>query len=160
MWTMAFITLAVFLIVIIPGAMFYHEAEDDVAIPNPIRYVFLRMAFMLVFVIAFTSITYAMFSDASIPVREYHCPSAHFLDAEHHPARAGRDTMPIDVRNSRPVPGFLDMELMWTMAFITLAVFLIVIIPGAMFYHEAEDDVAIPNPIRYVFLRMAFMLVF
>lgn len=51
--------------------------------------------------------------------------------------------LPIDVRNSRPVPGILDMRLMWTIAFATLAVFLVVIIPAAMFYHEADGDVAI-----------------
>merc|ERR1719440_1528641 len=69
--------------------------------------------------------------------------------------------LPVDVRNSRPVPGFLDMRLIWTIAFATLAIFLILIIPAAMFYHEADGDVAIGKKVkRHVLCNMFFMLIF
>lgn len=69
--------------------------------------------------------------------------------------------LPIDVRNSRPKPGFLDMRIMWMMAFITLAIFLVGIIPAAMFYHEASDDVAIgKHKKKHVMCNMFFMLLF
>jgi len=48
--------------------------------------------------------------------------------------------LPIDVRNSRPVQGVIDMQAMWMGTFITLAVFVVVVVPGAMFWHEIEDD--------------------
>jgi LMBR1 domain-containing protein 1 len=69
--------------------------------------------------------------------------------------------LPVDVRNSRPVPGLLDMRLIWTFAFITLATFLVIVIPAAMFYHEAHDDVAIGKKVkRHVLCNMFFMLIF
>jgi LMBR1 domain-containing protein 1 len=69
--------------------------------------------------------------------------------------------LPIDVRNSRPVPGLLDMRLIWMIAFITLATFLVIIIPAAMFYHEADGDVALGKKVkRHVLCNMIFMLIF
>jgi len=69
--------------------------------------------------------------------------------------------LPVDVRNSRPVPGMLDMRLIWTIAFATLGIFLILVIPVAMFYHEADGDVAIGKKVkRHVLCNMFFMLLF
>jgi hypothetical protein len=48
--------------------------------------------------------------------------------------------LPFDVRNSRPVLGALDMQFLWVAALTTLAVFLVVLVPGVMFFHEVEGD--------------------
>lgn len=82
LWMVAFITLAVFLLLIIPAAMFYHEADDDAAIgKHKKRHVLCNMFFMLLFVLGFLSISYAFLSHASIPVRQYTCPASHWVDA-------------------------------------------------------------------------------
>jgi LMBR1 domain-containing protein 1 len=81
-WTLAFITLAVFLLVIIPGAMFYHEADGDVVIGKKVkRHVLCNLFFMLFFVGGGMAISYAFLSEAAIPVREYKCPVNHWADA-------------------------------------------------------------------------------
>lgn len=67
--------------------------------------------------------------------------------------------LPIDVRNSRPSPGMLDMQTVWTASFGALAVFLIAIVPGTMFYYEADGDVAIKKPGRYVVCNLIIVLV-
>jgi hypothetical protein len=48
--------------------------------------------------------------------------------------------LPFDVRNSRPVLGVLDRQFLWVAALTTLAVFLVVLVPGVMFFHEVERD--------------------
>lgn len=68
--------------------------------------------------------------------------------------------LPVDVRNSRPKPGPLDMELIWSLAFCTLAVFLILVVPAAMFYYEVEEDDDVKKKRRYVLCNMLFMLFF
>lgn len=69
--------------------------------------------------------------------------------------------LPVDVRNSRPVPGFLDMSLIWTIAFATLFAFILLVIPAAMFYHEADGDVVMGKKVRrHVLCNMFFMLFF
>lgn len=67
--------------------------------------------------------------------------------------------LPIDVRNSRPVQGIIDMQAMWTGTFITLAVFLVVVVPGAMFWHEIEDDSDVKKKKCYVACRLLVMIV-
>ncbi|CAE7790002.1 unnamed protein product [Symbiodinium sp. CCMP2592] len=64
--------------------------------------------------------------------------------------------LPIDVRNSRPVPGFLDMQTLWMAAFITVLVFLVLIVPAAMFYYEVEGDDFVKRKRSYV-LRSLFL---
>lgn len=68
--------------------------------------------------------------------------------------------LPIDVRNSRPVPGVLDMRAMWTAAFITLAVFIVLVVPAAMFYYEVEGDEFVKRKRRYVLCSMLTTLIF
>lgn len=69
--------------------------------------------------------------------------------------------LPVDVRNSRPVPGLLDMRLIWNIAFGTLAFFLMVVIPATMFFYEADGDIVIGKKVkRHVMCNMFFMLVF
>jgi LMBR1 domain-containing protein 1 len=58
--------------------------------------------------------------------------------------------LPVDVRNSRPTPGPLDMQALWKAAFITLAVFLAIIVPSAMLYSEVEGDDLVKKKGRYV----------
>eukprot|EP00439_Symbiodinium_sp_Y106_P078589 s99_g17.t1 len=64
--------------------------------------------------------------------------------------------LPIDVRNSRPGPGFLDMQTLWMAAFITVLVFLVLIVPAAMFYYEVEGDDFVKRKRSYV-LRSLFL---
>lgn len=66
--------------------------------------------------------------------------------------------LPIDVRNSRPVPGILDMQFLWKFAFMTLALFLGLIVPGAMFYSEVEGDDLEKKKMRKVICNLIFML--
>mmetsp|Transcript_30550 Transcript_30550/g.81037 ORF Transcript_30550/g.81037 Transcript_30550/m.81037 type:complete len:520 (+) Transcript_30550:3-1562(+) len=66
--------------------------------------------------------------------------------------------LPIDVRNSRPMPGFLDMQLLWKAAFITLASFLVVVVPGAMLYAEIEGDDTVKKKRRYVLCNLLVTL--
>jgi len=68
--------------------------------------------------------------------------------------------LPIDVRNSRPTPGILDMQLMWTIAFVILAVFLVLIVPAAMFYHEVEGDDFIKKKRGHVLCNLSLTLFF
>mmetsp|Transcript_71073 Transcript_71073/g.169636 ORF Transcript_71073/g.169636 Transcript_71073/m.169636 type:complete len:511 (+) Transcript_71073:64-1596(+) len=68
--------------------------------------------------------------------------------------------LPIDVRNSRPAPGFLDMQLIWTAAFITLAVFIVLVVPAAMFYHEVEGDDMVKRKRRHVLCSLLVTLFF
>mmetsp|Transcript_49738 Transcript_49738/g.116190 ORF Transcript_49738/g.116190 Transcript_49738/m.116190 type:complete len:523 (+) Transcript_49738:52-1620(+) len=68
--------------------------------------------------------------------------------------------LPIDVRNSRPNPGFLDMAALWSAAFITLAVFLVLIVPAAMFYYEVEGDDTVKRKRRHVLCSLSVALVF
>jgi len=69
--------------------------------------------------------------------------------------------LPVDVRNSRPVPGLLDMSAIWTAAFATLFFFIFIVIPAAMFYHEADGDVVMGKKVkRHVLCNMFFMLFF
>jgi LMBR1 domain-containing protein 1 len=69
--------------------------------------------------------------------------------------------LPVDVRNSRPVPGLLDMRLVWTIAFGTIAGFLVLVIPASMFYYEADGDVAVGRKVRrHVMCNMFWMLIF
>lgn len=69
--------------------------------------------------------------------------------------------LPVDVRNSRPVPGFLDMSSIWTAAFVTLFAFILIVIPATMFYHEADGDVVMGKKVkRHVLCNMFFMLFF
>ncbi|CAE8586784.1 unnamed protein product [Polarella glacialis] len=68
--------------------------------------------------------------------------------------------LPVDVRNSRPVPGFLDMEMIWSASFITLAVFLIIIVPGAIFYHEVEGDDTVKRKRGYVCCNLCMLIFF
>lgn len=58
--------------------------------------------------------------------------------------------LPIDVRNSRPTKGFLDMQALWTAAFATIAVFLVIVVPASMFYHEVEGDDLVKRKRRHV----------
>jgi len=66
--------------------------------------------------------------------------------------------LPIDVRNSRPVQGVIDMQAMWMGTFITLAVFVVVVVPGAMFWHEIEDDSDVKKKKCYVACRLLVMI--
>lgn len=68
--------------------------------------------------------------------------------------------LPIDVRNSRPEPGMLDMRLIWICTFCTVACYIVVVIPATMFYHEVEDDVAVKHRRRHVLMQMLFVLIF
>lgn len=69
--------------------------------------------------------------------------------------------LPVDVRNSRPVPGLLDMSVIWTIAFATLFAFVLVVVPATMFYHEADGDVVMGKKVRrHVLCNMFFMLFF
>jgi len=68
--------------------------------------------------------------------------------------------LPVDVRNSRPTPGFLDMQFLWSFAFIAMAVFLVVIVPGAIFYHEVEGDDTVKRKKRHVVIYLALTFIF
>lgn len=68
--------------------------------------------------------------------------------------------LPIDVRNSRPTPGPLDMQALWIAAFITLAVFLVLVVPGVMFYHEVEGDDLVKKKRRHVVCHLILTLFF
>lgn len=68
--------------------------------------------------------------------------------------------LPIDVRNSRPSPGFLDMQSLWTAAFVTLAVFIVLVVPAAMFYYEVEGDEFVKRKRRYVMCSMLMTFIF
>mmetsp|Transcript_30299 Transcript_30299/g.64485 ORF Transcript_30299/g.64485 Transcript_30299/m.64485 type:complete len:521 (-) Transcript_30299:103-1665(-) len=68
--------------------------------------------------------------------------------------------LPIDVRNSRPIPGILDMQLLWVITFITLASFLVLIVPGAMFYMEVEGDDMVRRKHRHVICNITLTLFF
>jgi len=68
--------------------------------------------------------------------------------------------LPIDVRNSRPTPGILDMQMIWGAAFITLAIFLVLIVPAAMFYHEVEDSDLVKHKRRHVCCNLTLLLFF
>eukprot|EP00928_Gymnodinium_smaydae_P021170 TRINITY_DN18239_c1_g1_i1.p1 TRINITY_DN18239_c1_g1~~TRINITY_DN18239_c1_g1_i1.p1 ORF type:complete len:520 (+),score=100.96 TRINITY_DN18239_c1_g1_i1:122-1681(+) len=67
--------------------------------------------------------------------------------------------LPIDVRNARPVPGPLDMQPLWIGAFITLIIFLVIIVPAAMFYAEVEGDDLVKGKKRHVLCQIVFMLI-
>jgi len=67
--------------------------------------------------------------------------------------------LPVDVRSSRPTPSGLDMQIVWTIAFVVLAVFLVVIVPATMFYHETEGDTTIKKPWQHVLCSLGFTLV-
>lgn len=66
--------------------------------------------------------------------------------------------LPVDVRNSRPVPGVVDMRTIWCLAFGCIAGFLVIVVPGAMFYHEVADDDAVNKKRRHVLCNLFFML--
>eukprot|EP00931_Biecheleriopsis_adriatica_P065881 TRINITY_DN40337_c0_g1_i1.p1 TRINITY_DN40337_c0_g1~~TRINITY_DN40337_c0_g1_i1.p1 ORF type:complete len:534 (-),score=120.07 TRINITY_DN40337_c0_g1_i1:92-1693(-) len=68
--------------------------------------------------------------------------------------------LPVDVRNSRPEPGFLDMQVIWSAAFITLAVFIVLVVPAAMFYHEVEGDDTVKRKRRHVIFYLVLTLIF
>ncbi|CAK9072810.1 LIMR family protein DDB_G0283707 [Durusdinium trenchii] len=68
--------------------------------------------------------------------------------------------LPIDVRNSRPTTGFLDMQALWSAAFITLAVFIVLVVPTAMFYYEVEGDEFVKRKRRYVMCSLLMTLIF
>jgi LMBR1 domain-containing protein 1 len=68
--------------------------------------------------------------------------------------------LPIDVRNSRPRPGVFDMNLVWTVTFITLAAFLVLVVPGVMFYSEVEGDDIVKKKRRHVLCNLFFVLIF
>mmetsp|Transcript_34221 Transcript_34221/g.72891 ORF Transcript_34221/g.72891 Transcript_34221/m.72891 type:complete len:538 (+) Transcript_34221:227-1840(+) len=68
--------------------------------------------------------------------------------------------LPVDVRNSRPRPGLIDMEVIWLIGFGTLAAFLVLIVPAAMFYAEVEGDDIVKKKRRYVFCNMLALLFF
>merc|ERR1712100_512968 len=81
-WDMAFATLAIFLVVVVPATIFYYEAKDDDAgVGKAIkRHVLCNMIFMLIFLGSALGISYAFLSEAAIPVKEYACPSSHWVD--------------------------------------------------------------------------------
>lgn len=68
--------------------------------------------------------------------------------------------LPVDVRNSRPRPGPLDMAALWEGAFATLGVFLVIVVPAAMFYTEVEGDDMIKKKRRYVICNLLVTLFF
>lgn len=68
--------------------------------------------------------------------------------------------LPVDVRNSRPVPGIVDMQIVWKVAYFTLAGFILLIVPAAMFYTEVEGDDVIKKKRRYVICNMLALLFF
>jgi len=68
--------------------------------------------------------------------------------------------LPIDVRNSRPKPGPLDMETIWVAMFTVLLAFLIIIVPCVMFYTEVEGDDAVKNKKRYICSNLFITLLF
>lgn len=68
--------------------------------------------------------------------------------------------LPIDVRNSRPTPGVLNMQMLWTIAFILLAVFLALVVPAAVFYVEVEGDSIVKKKRKYVLCNLTLMLFF
>eukprot|EP00444_Apocalathium_aciculiferum_P026342 CAMPEP_0183419728 /NCGR_PEP_ID=MMETSP0370-20130417/25978_1 /TAXON_ID=268820 /ORGANISM="Peridinium aciculiferum, Strain PAER-2" /LENGTH=569 /DNA_ID=CAMNT_0025603559 /DNA_START=23 /DNA_END=1730 /DNA_ORIENTATION=+ len=68
--------------------------------------------------------------------------------------------LPVDVRNSRPRPGVIDMKVVWTTAFFTLAAFVVLVVPAAMFYTEVEGDDVIKKKRRYVCCNMFILLFF
>jgi len=68
--------------------------------------------------------------------------------------------LPIDVRNSRPTAGPLDMQALWIAAFIILAIFLVLVVPGVMFYHEVEGDDLVKKKRGHVVCHLLITLFF
>eukprot|EP00927_Polykrikos_kofoidii_P085490 TRINITY_DN9316_c1_g1_i1.p1 TRINITY_DN9316_c1_g1~~TRINITY_DN9316_c1_g1_i1.p1 ORF type:complete len:527 (+),score=81.84 TRINITY_DN9316_c1_g1_i1:163-1743(+) len=68
--------------------------------------------------------------------------------------------LPIDVRNSRGGSGMLDMVTFWVATFITLAVFAVLVVPGAMFYHEVEGDDLVKRKRNHVLCNLGLTVFF
>jgi len=69
--------------------------------------------------------------------------------------------LPLDVRNSRPVPGIPGLMLVvWRVGFALAAAFAVIFVPAASFYDEVEDDDTVPRKCRYVLCRMASLFFF
>lgn len=68
--------------------------------------------------------------------------------------------LPVDVRNSRPVPGILDMEILWTAGFIGLATCLVIVVPAAMFYVEVEGDDVVKKKKKHVLCYLSLTIFF
>mmetsp|Transcript_104429 Transcript_104429/g.319816 ORF Transcript_104429/g.319816 Transcript_104429/m.319816 type:complete len:526 (-) Transcript_104429:27-1604(-) len=68
--------------------------------------------------------------------------------------------LPIDVRNSRPRPGPVDMDAVWQGGFVVLGVFLFAVVPATLFYSEVEGDDAVRSKRRYVLCHLGITLFF
>jgi LMBR1 domain-containing protein 1 len=49
--------------------------------------------------------------------------------------------LPLDVSNSKGLGGGLRMDILWQLIYIVVYAFVFVLIPYALFYYEADDEI-------------------
>eukprot|EP00929_Paragymnodinium_shiwhaense_P049276 TRINITY_DN24867_c0_g1_i1.p1 TRINITY_DN24867_c0_g1~~TRINITY_DN24867_c0_g1_i1.p1 ORF type:complete len:446 (-),score=123.34 TRINITY_DN24867_c0_g1_i1:228-1565(-) len=78
-WTAAFVTLAIFLVFVVPGAMFYHEVDGNDVVKNKQRHVMCNLLYLLLFSVCTVLISYSFLADAELPVTSYVCGESSWL---------------------------------------------------------------------------------
>merc|ERR1719318_1251864 len=68
-----YISAALFLFVIIPITMFWHEVEDDETVTNKWRPVLMQWGITIVVAALIIVITFFIFNTAHLPITEYEC---------------------------------------------------------------------------------------
>lgn len=79
LWGVAFALLGTFAVLVVPGAIFYNDVEQDDAVPKKRRYVLCCLSAMLFILASLAGIGYPFLSDIALPVQEYSCDA--WLDA-------------------------------------------------------------------------------
>lgn len=73
-WVILYILAAIFIFIIIPVAMFWHEVEDDDDVKQKWKPILCQWGVSMLIVTAIVVITYFIFNTAHLPIIEYECP--------------------------------------------------------------------------------------
>jgi len=73
-WVILYILAAIFIFIVIPVAMFWHEVEDDDEVKQKWKPILFHWGISMLIVTAIIVITYFIFNTAHLPIVEYECP--------------------------------------------------------------------------------------
>ena len=67
--------------------------------------------------------------------------------------------LPLDVSNSRGSGAGLDMDIFWQIEYMTIFIFIIFLLPAAMFFSESNEDESFWSRLCYTIKHMIFVLI-
>jgi len=68
-------------------------------------------------------------------------------------------TLPLDVSNTKGEGGGLRIDIMWQIIFMSVFIYVVVLIPTASFYYESDEEETVASRLCYTFKHLAFVVV-